>query len=44
MEEEMMGASGISWTICESFAPHSRHNRAGTGTAPIVLQAGCPYC
>jgi len=24
MKQEMMGGSGISWTICKSFAPHSR--------------------
>jgi len=23
MKQEMMGGSGISWTICKSFAPHS---------------------
>ena len=25
MKQEMMGGSGISWTICKSFTPHSRH-------------------
>jgi len=25
MEQEMMGGSGISWTICRSFSPHSRY-------------------
>jgi len=24
LKQEMMGGSGISWTICKSFAPHSR--------------------
>jgi len=24
MKKEIMGGSGISWTICKSFAPHSR--------------------
>jgi len=25
MKQEIMGGSGIIWTICKSFAPHSRH-------------------
>jgi len=25
MKQEMMGGCGISWTICKSFAPCSRH-------------------
>jgi len=25
LKQEMMGGSGISWTICKSIAPHSRH-------------------
>jgi len=25
LKQEMMGGSGISWAICKSFAPHSRH-------------------
>jgi len=24
MKQQMMGGSGISWTICKLFAPHSR--------------------
>jgi len=24
MKQEMVGGSGISWTICRSFAPRSR--------------------
>jgi len=24
LKQEMMGGSGISWTICKSFVPHSR--------------------
>ena len=24
LKQEMMGGSGISWTTCKSFAPHSR--------------------
>jgi len=25
LKQETMGGSGISWTMCKSFAPHSRH-------------------
>jgi len=24
MKQEMMGSSGIGWTICKSFTPHLR--------------------
>jgi len=44
LEQEMMGGgSGISGTICKSFAPRSRQI-----TTPLLttqfLQAGCPSC
>jgi len=42
-KKEMMGGSGISWTICKSFPPCSIQI-----TTPIlhhsVLQARCPFC
>jgi len=25
MKQELMGGSGISWSICKSFGPCSRH-------------------
>jgi len=41
MKQEMMGGSGISWTICKSFAPGSRqitmpvpHHSVITGQMP----------
>jgi len=43
MKQEMMGGSGISWTICKSFAPHSRqitmpilHHSVFTGQMPFL--------
>jgi len=43
LEQEMMGGSGISWTICKSFAPRSRqitmpvpHQSVFTGWMPIL--------
>jgi len=43
MKQEMMGGSGISWTICKSFAPHSRqittpapHHSVFTGRMPFL--------
>jgi len=43
MMQEMMGGSGISWTICKSFTLHCRHNHASisllgfTGWMPFLL-------
>jgi len=44
MKSEMMGGSGISWTICKSFAPRSRqiampvpHHSIFTGRIPFLL-------
>ena len=28
LKQEMTGGSGISWTICKSFAPHKRQDNA----------------
>jgi len=40
MKQEVMGSIGISWTICKSFAPHSRQI-----TTPVphhsVFKCGC---
>jgi len=43
LEQEMMGASGIIWTICKSFAPHCRqattpvpHHSVFTGRMPFL--------
>jgi len=43
LEQEMMGGSDISWTICKSFAPRSRqitmpvpHHWAFTGRMPFL--------
>jgi len=43
LEQEMVGGSGISWTICKSFAPHSRqtntpvpHHSVFTGRMPFL--------
>jgi len=43
MKQEMMGGSGISWTICKSFAPCSRettmqvpHHSVFTGQMPFL--------
>ena len=44
MKQEMMGGSGIIWTICKSFAPRSRqitmpvpHHLVFTGGMPFLL-------
>jgi len=31
LKQEMMGGSGISWTIRKSFAPHSRQKKMSDG-------------
>jgi len=43
MKQEMMGGSGISWTICKSFAPRPRqttmsvpHHSVFTGQMPFL--------
>jgi len=43
MKQEMMAGSSISWTICKSFAPHSRqmtvplpHHSVFTGRMPFL--------
>ena len=38
------GGSGISWTICKSSAPHSRHITMPVPRHSVFLQVGCPYC
>ena len=38
------GGSGISWTICKSFAPCSRQITTPGPHHSIFLQAGCPSC
>jgi len=43
-KQEMMGGSGISWTICKSFAPHSRQTCQYRNLSTQFLQARCPYC
>jgi len=35
MKQGMMGGSGIIWTICKSFAPHSR--QITMPTSPLSL-------
>jgi len=41
MKQKMTGGTGISWTICKSFAPHSRQI---TTPVPQFLQARCCSC
>jgi len=43
LEQQLMGGSGISWTICKSFAPRSRqkttpvpHHSVFTGRIPFL--------
>ena len=42
LEREMMGGSGISWTICKLFAPHSRQTTTPVPYRPDALPAGQP--
>jgi len=44
LKQEMMGGNGISWTVCKSFAPHSKqrtmpvpHCSVFTGQMPFLL-------
>jgi len=39
MKQEMMGGSGISWTICTSLQTDNH-----ASTSPQFLQARCPSC
>jgi len=41
LKQETMGGSGISWTICKSFAPHSRQITTPVPHHSIFLRAGC---
>ena len=38
------GGSGISWTICKSFAPHSRQITTSVPHHSVFLQVGCLSC
>ena len=42
MKREMMGGSGISWTICKPFAPCCRQITTPVPHHSVFLQAGCP--
>jgi len=45
MKQDMMGwqtGSGISWTICKSYAPHSRQITTPVPHHSQFLQVGCP--
>ena len=37
LKQEMMGGSGISWTICKSFAPHSRQITTAVPHHSIIM-------
>jgi len=41
LKQEMMGGSGISWTICKPYAPHSRQITMLATHHSNFLQARC---
>jgi len=41
LKQEIMDGSGISWTICKSFAPHSRQITTPVPPSLNFLRAGC---
>jgi len=40
LKQEMMGGSGISWTICKSHAPRSRQIKMPAHHHSVFLQPG----
>jgi len=41
---QAQGGSGISWTICKSFAPHSRQITTPAHHHSMFLRARCSFC
>ena len=44
LTQKIMGWQSYQWTICISFAPHSRQITMPVPHQSVVLQAGCPSC